>query len=322
MNDVLLEVCNLKKYFPVNRGLVIRRQVGQVKAVDGVSFVVKQGETFGLVGESGCGKTTVSKMVLLLERPTGGSILFQGDDIQGFRGRTLLKYRVSVQALFQDATSSLDPRMRVRDIISEPVLIDRKLSGKEVGDRVADLLSKVGLDPSSASLYPHEFSGGQRQRLALARSLYVDPKIVVLDEPVSALDVSVQGQILNLLKDTQSRLGLTYLLIAHDLAVIRHMCDSIGVMYLGKLVETLTSEQLHANPVHPYTQSLLASILPYRPNREHQGIALTGEIPSPLNPPSGCRFHTRCFRAKPVCSESEPPLVEVEKGHMVACHPE
>lgn len=320
MGEILLEARNLKKYFPVTKGLILMKVTGWVKAVDGVNFTIDKGETVGLVGESGCGKTTIARLILLLERITSGSVLFRGQDIQRLSGKRLLEYKGSVQAVFQDATSSLDPRMRVRDIISEPILVNHKLSKKDVDARVAEILCQVGLNPASASLYPHEFSGGQRQRIAVARSLYVNPSLVVLDEPVSALDVSIQGQIMNLLKDLQSQFGLTYLLIAHNLAVVKHMSDRICVMYLGKMVERSTSEELHSHSLHPYTQSLHSAALPHHPDHQHQEILLRGEVPSPINPPSGCRFHPRCFRAQSICSEVEPELLDVGNEHQVACH--
>ncbi len=320
-NGALLEVKRLTKHFPVTKGVVFLKTKGWVKAVDGVDFVVRKGETFGLVGESGCGKTTTSRLILLLEKPTGGSIAFRGKRIeQGISKHELKAYHREVQAIFQDPTSSMDPRMRVRNVVAEPIMVNRVLPKNEVSSRVEELLHQVGLPASSASLYPHEFSGGQRQRIALARALSINPSLVVLDEPVSALDVSIQAQIMNLLKDLQLRFNLTYLLIAHNLAVVRHMSNRIGVMYLGKLVETASSDELYAHPLHPYTQALYLSALPSRPELRRQEFTLQGEVPSPIDPPSGCRFHPRCSQARGVCSETEPELKPVGGDHQLACH--
>ena len=320
MGDILLEVKDVKKYYPVTRGLVFARQVGAVKAVDGVSFSVTKGKTFGLVGESGCGKTTTSRLILLLESITSGSILFEGRSIEEFSGPDLRRYRGSVQAVFQDPYSSLSPRRRVRKIISEPIVANNSLSGKAIEERVSELLAFVGLNPRQADMYPHEFSGGQRQRIAVARAMALNPSLVILDEPISALDVSIRAQIMNLLREIQEKMGLSYLLIAHDLAVVKHMSDDVGVMYLGKLVETAGSEELYRNPVHPYTQALLSAALPSHPDIRREKIILPGGVPSPLNPPSGCRFHPRCLSAKPACSQEEPILRELGGGHKVACH--
>lgn len=320
-NEALLEVKHLTKHFPVTKGVVIRRITGWVKAVDDVNFVIRKGETFGLVGESGCGKTTTSRLILLLEKPTGGSITFRGNAIrQGQRKHDLSAYRREVQAMFQDPTSSMDPRMRVRDIISEPIMVNHVLPKNDVAHRVEELLHAVGLPVTAASLYPHEFSGGQRQRIALARALSINPSLVVLDEPVSALDVSIQAQIMNLLRDLQEQFNLTYLLIAHNLAVVRHMSNRIGVMYLGKLVECADSDELYTRPLHPYTQALYHSALPSRPEQRQQDFILQGEVPSPINPPSGCRFHPRCSQAKGICSQTEPELKQMGSNHQVACH--
>ncbi|MDO8472855.1 MAG: ATP-binding cassette domain-containing protein [Dehalococcoidia bacterium] len=320
-NGVLLEVKHLTKHFPVTKGVILMKTTGWVKAVDDVNFVIKKGETFGLVGESGCGKTTTSRLILLLEKPTGGSITFRGKDIrQDLPRHELSAYRREVQAMFQDPTSSMDPRTRVRDVVSEPIRVNRVLPNNEVPSRVEELLHQVGLPASSASLYPHEFSGGQRQRIALARALSINPSLVVLDEPVSALDVSIQAQIMNLMRDLQEKLSLTYLLIAHNLAVVRHMSNRIGVMYLGKLVECADSDELYTRPLHPYTQALYLSALPSRPELRRQEFKLQGEVPSPINPPSGCRFHPRCSRAEAVCSEAEPELKQMGGDHQVACH--
>jgi oligopeptide/dipeptide ABC transporter ATP-binding protein len=296
------------------------KQVGAIKAVDGIDFTIGNGETFGLVGESGCGKTTTARLVLLLEELTSGTILFEGKDINQLSGTELKRYRGSVQAVFQDPHSSLSPRMRVGDIIAEPIVINETLPKKAVQDRIAELLGVVGLRRDAAELYPHEFSGGQRQRIAIARALALNPSLIVLDEPVSALDVSIRAQIMNLLQEIQQDLGVTYLLIAHDLGVVKHMSNRIGVMYLGKLVELAESEELYFNPLHPYTQALLSAALPADPDDPQEEIILPGEVPSPLNPPSGCRLHPRCPHAKPACTEGEPPLKRVASGHEVACH--
>jgi len=320
MGEILLEARDVKKHFPVIKGLVLAKQVGAVKAVDGVSFTINKGETFGLVGESGCGKTTTARLILLLEGITSGTIIYDGKDITQLAGTEFKKYRASVQAVFQDPYSSLSPRMRVGSIIAEPIIVSDALPRERVKERVAELLGVVGLRSDGAELYPHEFSGGQRQRIAVARALAPNPSLIILDEPVSALDVSIRAQIMNLLHDIQQNIGVTYLLIAHDLAVVKHMSNRIGVMYLGKLVEIAESEELHSHSLHPYTQALLSAALPSHPDDKREEIILPGEVPSPLNPPPGCRFHPRCFNAKPVCSQEEPPLKEVSSGHLVACH--
>lgn len=320
MSEIILKVKDLKKHFPVTKGVIFTRRVGAVKAVDGISFTVTKGKTFGLVGESGCGKTTTSRLILLLESITSGSILFEGRSIEEFSGPDLRRYRGSVQAVFQDPYSSLSPRRRVRKIISEPIIANNMLPRKEIDERVEELLAFVGMNPSHADQYPHEFSGGQRQRIAVARAMALNPSLVILDEPISALDVSIRAQIMNLLREIQERLGLSYLLIAHDLAVVKHMSDEVGVMYLGKLVETAGSEELYRNPRHPYTQALLSAALPSHPDIRREKIILPGGVPSPLNPPSGCRFHPRCLSAKLECSQVEPLLNDVGGGHKVACH--
>ncbi|MBW2062450.1 MAG: ATP-binding cassette domain-containing protein [Deltaproteobacteria bacterium] len=320
MSEILLEASNLIKHFPVTRGLIFSKQVGAVKAVDGISFTIKKGETFGLVGESGCGKTTTSKLILLLEKITSGTILFEGKEIGQLSGPDLKKYRGKVQAVFQDPFSSLSPRRRVGKLIAEPIVVNNKLPRATVRDRVTEVLEVVGLRSDQASLYPHEFSGGQRQRIAVARALALNPSLIILDEPVSALDVSIRAQIMNLLRQIQHQFGLTYLLIAHDLAVVKHMSNRVGVMYLGKLVETAESKELYRNPLHPYTYALYSAALPSHPDFQQEEIILPGEVPSPLNPPPGCRFHPRCFKAKPLCAEEEPMLKDVGAGHEVACH--
>lgn len=319
-DDILLEARNLTKHFPVTRGLIFQKPVGAVLAVDGISFTIHQGETFGLVGESGCGKTTTSRLILLLETISGGTILFRGKDIFQMSREEFEQYRSAIQAVFQDPYSSLSPRMKVGKIIAEPLLINSTLTPKEMQNRVSSLLDLVGLRKDADALYPHEFSGGQRQRIAIARALAPEPDLIVLDEPVSALDVSIRAQIMNLLKEIQQKTGTSYLLIAHDLAVVKHMSNRIGVMYLGKLVETAESTELSTRPLHPYTQALLSAALPSHPDIQRKLIILPGEVPSPLNPPSGCRFHTRCFQKSAICSEETPSLREVAPGHWVACH--
>jgi oligopeptide/dipeptide ABC transporter ATP-binding protein len=320
MAETLLEVRDLQKYFPLTAGLLISRVYGWVKAVDKVSFSIRRSETFSLVGESGCGKTTTAKTILLLEKPTAGTICFAGRDITALKGRTLKAHRASVQAVFQDPYSSLDPRQRVGTIIGEPLVVNHRLHGKAVAARVRELLQQVGLPPMSAQLYPHEFSGGQRQRIAIARALALNPSLMVLDEPVSALDVSIRAQIMNLLKDLQAQLGLTYLLIAHHLATIRYMGGTVGVMYLGRIVESAAAEMLFAAPRHPYTQALISAALPSHPKIHRDEIILSGEVPSPLHVPAGCRFHPRCPHAMPICSEIDPAPTVMSDGHMVACH--
>ena len=320
MGEILVEAKNVQRYFPVNRGVVFLKHLGNIKAVYDVSFTIKKGETFGLVGESGCGKTTTAKLILLLEKITGGSIEFDGQDISQLSGADLKKYRSSVQAVFQDPYSSLSPRMRLGDIIAEPIIESKSLPKNEVKERVAEVLKVVGLRSDAHELYPHELSGGQRQRVAVARALASNPKLIILDEPVSALDVSIRAQIMNLLNDIQRDLGVTYLLIAHDLAVVRHMSKTIGVMYLGKMVELSESDELYLNPMHPYTQALLSATLPSHPDEKREEIVLPGEVASPFNPPPGCRLYKRCFKAEPICLEKDPELREISSGHFVSCH--
>lgn len=316
----LIETHGLKKHFPVTKGLILDKVIGWIRAVDGIDFTIYKGETFGLVGESGCGKTTTSKLILLLEKPTAGTVLFEGTDIFSLNGDGLQEYRRSVQAIFQDPTSSLNPRMRVADIVSEPIVAQARQPKNEVRQRVEEAIRDVGLSLRSLSLYPHEFSGGQRQRIAIARALALRPKCIILDEPVSALDVSIRAQILNLLRELQDKFGFSYLMISHDLAAVKYMSTRIGVMYVGKLVEIAESKELYSKPLHPYTQGLLSAALPHHPDAQRKEIVLTGEVPSPLDPPPGCRFHRRCQYAKPLCSETEPSLIEVAPKHEVACY--
>jgi len=316
----MLQGVGLKKYFPATRGLGVGRPRGWIKAVDGVSVQVAEGETLGIVGESGSGKTTLAKLFLLLERPTAGSLRFDGKAIEAFDRDDLAAYRRAVQAVFQDPYSSLNPRMRVEHIVAEPLPRDNGLSRAGVRDRVGEVLQLVGLRRDSAALYPHEFSGGQRQRIAIARALVTYPKFIVLDEPVSALDVSIRAQILNLLKGLQERLGLAYVMISHDLAAARYLATRLALMYAGQLVETGECDAVYARPLHPYTQALLSAALPLHPSARRQRIVLTGEVPNPMNPPAGCRFHPRCPHAMPQCRTAEPVFKEVERGRFTACH--
>jgi oligopeptide/dipeptide ABC transporter ATP-binding protein len=319
VGEPLLNVRDLKKHFAVGSS-VLGRGRGWVKAVDGISFTINCGETLGLVGESGCGKTTTSKLILAAEKPTAGAIEFEGRNLADLRGRELMDHRRKVQVVFQDPYSSLSPRMRVGDIIGEPIAAHERVSRHEVQSRVRDLLDLVGLRPDMARLFPHEFSGGQRQRLAIARALSTNARLIVLDEPVSALDVSIRAHIISLLEEIQARLAVSYLFIAHDLAAVSHLSHQTAVMYLGKLVEVADSLELCTTPLHPYTKALFAASLPAHPDERREEIVLTGEVPSALNPPRGCRFHPRCPFAMPRCSEQEPELVEMSPGHSVACH--
>ena len=318
--DVVIQLDNCQKYFPVTRGLIIRHAIGQVKAVDGISFEIHEGQTYSLVGESGCGKTTTAKMVLQVETPTAGLIRFNGKDMAEFNSADRKLYRSSVQAVFQDPWSSLNPRMRVGSIILEPLLTNQSMGKHEARENLERLLRDVGLHNFHADYYPHEFSGGQRQPIAIARALALQPKVIVLDEPVSALDVSIRAQIMNLLKDLQQRYGVSYLLIAHNLATVRYMSHHVGVMYLGKLVEEAPTRELFTNPMHPYTKALISASLPAHPDIQREELVLSGEVPSPFNPPPGCAFHPRCPFVFDRCSEEEPVLQELAPGHKVSCH--
>lgn len=319
--DPLIVVENLVKYFPVTAG-VLKRKVGDVKAVDDISFVINRGETLGLVGESGCGKTTVGRCILQLQEVTSGSVVFNDVDLVHAKGRQLRRMRRHMQLIFQDPFASLNPRMTAGDIVGESLLIHNIAEGEEYRQRVDELMSMVELDPSAASRYPHEFSGGQRQRLGIARALAINPDFVVCDEAVSALDVSIQAQIITLLMQLREEFNLTYLFIAHDLSVVRNISDRVAVMYLGKIVEITTSDQLYSNPRHPYTISLLSAVPIPDPvvDRTRERIVLAGDVPSPMNPPGGCPFHTRCQHAKDICRNEVPAMKLVDEGHMASCH--
>jgi oligopeptide transport system ATP-binding protein len=318
--EVILDVKNLVKHFPITKGFIFQKQVGAVKAVDNVSFSIRQGETLGLVGESGCGKTTTGRVILRLMEPTSGDVQFENQNVFKLGKEELRRMRRNMQIIFQDPYSSLNPRMTVGDIIGEPLEIHNLARGKEKVRRVQELLEVVGLSPYHANRYPHEFSGGQRQRIGIARALAVNPKLIICDEPVSALDVSIQAQVLNLLQELQKEFGLTYLFIAHDLSVVKHISDRIAVMYLGKIAEIATTEELFANPQHPYTEALLSAVPIPDPMMRRERIILPGDVPSPVNPPKGCNFHTRCLYAQESCKVNEQVLTDYRSnGHFVAC---
>jgi oligopeptide/dipeptide ABC transporter ATP-binding protein len=320
MTEPLLRVENLVKHYPVEKGIMLARTVGHVRAVDGVSFSIEAGATLGLVGESGCGKTTTSRLVLKLETPTSGQVLLEGRSVHDFRGEAERRFRAAVQAVFQDPWASLNPRMTVGRIIAESLVVNRLGSRQDIDARVDSLLEQVGLRPEHARHYPHEFSGGQRQRVALASALAPAPRLIVLDEPVSALDVSIRAQMMNLLKDIQDESQVAYLLVAHDLATVRYMAHQVAVMYLGQIVEYAPTEELFDNVQHPYTKALFSAVLPDHPDKQHEQIELLGEVPSPMDMPAGCRFHTRCPFAMPHCAERQPQFRATSPGHLVACH--
>jgi oligopeptide transport system ATP-binding protein len=321
-NHDLIKVEQLTKHFPINRGIIIQRQVGAVQAVDKVSFTIKQGETLGLVGESGCGKSTVGRTILQLHPATSGKVFFKDKELTTLKGDELRNLRRNMQIIFQDPYASLNPRMSVGSIIGEPLEVHNIGTAKERKERVRDLLRLVGLNPYFINRYPHEFSGGQRQRIGVARALALQPEFIVCDEPISALDVSIQAQVVNLLEELQQMLGLTYLFIAHDLSMVRHISDRTAVMYLGKIVELADRDELYTNPLHPYTVALLSAVPIPDPGKEKKRsrIILTGDVPSPAKPPSGCRFHTRCPQAMDICSQAEPEWKESRPGHWTACH--
>ena len=321
-NNVLLRVNNLVKYFPITQGIIIQRQVGAVHAVDDVSFDVRRGETLGLVGESGCGKSTTGRTVLQLYRPTSGSVVFDGVDLVNLKGEDLRHMRRKMQMIFQDPYASLNPRMTVGEIVGEPLVVHNVAKQKEIEERVANLLDLVGLNPAFSARYPHEFSGGQRQRIGVARALALQPSFIVCDEPISALDVSIQAQVVNLLEDLQKQFNLTYLFIAHDLSMVRHISNRIAVMYLGVIVELADRDELYLKPLHPYAQALLSAVPIPDPiaDAQRKRVLLEGDVPSPVNPPSGCHFRTRCAFAESLCAEQKPDFRELKPGHFVSCH--
>jgi oligopeptide transport system ATP-binding protein len=320
--EILVQVENLKMHFPITQGIIIQRRVGAIKAVDGLNFFIRRGETLGLVGESGCGKSTTGRAILQLYRPTDGKVLFEGENLCEMKGEKLRRMRRKMQMIFQDPYASLNPRMTVGNIIGEPLEVHNIATGKERKERVQELLQVVGLNPYFINRYPHEFSGGQRQRIGVARALAVNPSFIVCDEPISALDVSIQAQIINLLEDLQQQFGLTYLFIAHDLSVVRHISGRVAVMYLGKIVELANRNDLYHNPLHPYSKALLSAVPIPDPviEEKRQRIILTGDVPSPANPPKGCHFCTRCREVMDICKEQEPEFKEVAPDHWVACY--
>ena len=319
-NQEFLVVERLVKHFPITRGVIFQKKVGEVHAVDNISFNIKKGETLGLVGESGCGKSTTGRAILQLQRPTSGHVYYKGVDLVHLQGVELRRMRRSMQIIFQDPYASLNPRMTVGEIIGEVVYVHGLARGNELRERVDALLNRVGLDPAYANRYPHEFSGGQRQRIGVARALAVNPELVVCDEPISALDVSIQAQVVNLLEDLQAEFGLTYLFIAHDLSMIRHISQRVAVMYLGTIVELTTQDELYLHPLHPYTQALLASVPSLEPGEKKQRRTLAGDVPSPLNPPPGCPFHTRCPEVMEICRTEVPATISQGSDHTVGCH--
>jgi oligopeptide transport system ATP-binding protein len=321
-DNTLIRVENLTKHFPITRGIIIQREVGAVQAVDNVSFTIQEGETLGLVGESGCGKSTTGRTILQLYRPTAGKVFFHGTDLTELAGESLRRARRDMQMVFQDPFASLNPRMTIGNIIAEPLEVHKIGNGRERRERVQELLERVGMSPHYINRYPHEFSGGQRQRIGVARALALEPEFLVLDEPISALDVSIQAQVVNLLETLQDALGLTYLFIAHDLSMVRHISDRTAVMYLGKIVELATRDELYSHPLHPYTQALLSAVPIPDPIQERmrQRIILEGNVPSPVNPPKGCRFNPRCPLVIDICTEIEPEWREVSPSHWVSCH--
>jgi oligopeptide/dipeptide ABC transporter ATP-binding protein len=322
-NNILLDIQGLKMYFPITQGIIIQRHIGDIKAVDGISFFIRRGETLGLVGESGCGKSTTGRAILQLYRPTAGRVFFHNEDLTALKGEALRRKRRQMQMIFQDPYASLNPRMTVGNIIGEPLEVHHIGANRaEQRERVQDLLRVVGLNPYFVNRYPHEFSGGQRQRIGVARALAVNPEFIVCDEPISALDVSIQAQIINLLEDLQAEFNLTYLFIAHDLSVVRHISDRVAVMYLGKLAEMASRDELYSNPLHPYTQALLSAVPIPDPavEEKRRRIILEGDVPSPANPPKGCNFCTRCPRVMDICREVDPEFRDMGDGHWVACH--
>ncbi len=321
-SNVLVKVQNLKKYFPIHKGIITQRHVGDVKAVDDVSFDIIRGETLGLVGETGCGKTTVGRTILRLYEPTSGHVYFEGADLMSLSESGMRAFRSRMQMIFQDPYASLNPRMTVGSIISAPLDVHGVPNGKDKKERIQELLDMVGLNPEFVNRYPHEFSGGQRQRIGIARALAVNPDLVICDEPISSLDVSIQAQVVNLLEDLQQQLGLTYLFIAHDLSMVRHISDRMAVMYLGKIMELADRNEIYLRPLHPYTQALMSAVPVPDPDvvENRHRVILEGDLPSPSNPPVGCNFSTRCPIAKEICTQEEPQYVELQPGHWVACH--